>query len=294
MNGTEGIIDPYRFYQEKNSQRKKSLLKILSYFTVIVLSLIFILPFGWLLSTSLKSLNEIFLMPPTIIPNNIRWDNYAEVFRKIPFLRYTFNTALITVMSMAGQLFAAPLVAYSVSLINWWGKKIVFVLVLATMMIPVQVTMIPVYLTFQKLGLVGTYWPLIIPTFTGAPLYIFLLRQFFLSIPESLIMAARIDGASEVRIYYQIVLPLCKPALATVGVFTLLYTWSDFLSPLIYINRSEMYTLSLGLQAFLAEHYIEWPLLMAASAMFTIPIVIIFFFAQKQFIEGITLTGLKG
>jgi multiple sugar transport system permease protein len=137
-------------------------------------------------------------------------------------------------------------------------------------------------------------WPLVIPTFTAAPLYIFLLRQFFLSIPDSLLQAAKIDGASEWRTYWNIVLPLSRPALTSVGIFTFLYTWSDFLGPLLYLSKAEQYTLTLGLQAFLAEHYTEWGLLMAASAMFTVPVIIMFFFAQKQFIEGITLTGIKG
>jgi len=261
---------------------------------LISLGIMFIAPFVWMLLTSLKSLAEISRFPLTFIPEVIQWENYVKVFTVIPFTRYFMNTLFVTVLSVLGQLIAAPLVAYSITKIDWFGGKFIFPIVIATMLLPFQVTMIPVYLVFQKIGLTGTYWPLIIPTITGAPLYIFLLRQFFLSIPDTLIQAAKIDGASEFRVYVTIILPLSRPALAAVAIFTFLYTWSDFMGPLLYLNKSSQYTLTLGLQAFLAEHYTEWGLLMAASAMFTLPIVVMFFFAQKQFIEGITLTGIKG
>lgn len=258
------------------------------------LGIVFLAPFGWMLLTSLKSLDEISTFPLTIWPEVVRWSNYSEVFEVIPFAKYFFNTLLVTAASVVGQLFAAPLVAYSITKIEWSGRKWIFPIVIATMLLPFQVTMIPIYIIFQKLGLTGSYWPLIIPTFTGAPLYIFLLRQFFMSIPDAIIQAARIDGASESRIYVTMILPLCRPALAAVAIFTFLYTWSDFMGPLLYLNNADMYTLTLGLQAFLTEHYTEWGLLMAASAMFTLPLIVMFFFAQKQFIEGITLTGIKG
>lgn len=261
---------------------------------LILLGFAFLAPFIWMLLTSLKSLDEISTFPPTIWPNIMKWSNYEEVFEVIPFTKYFMNTLLITMASVVGQLVSAPLVAYSITKIDWSGRKWIFPIVIATMLLPFQVTMIPIYIIFQKLGLTGSYWPLIIPTFTGAPLYIFLLRQFFMSIPDSIIQAARIDGASESRIYVTMILPLCRPALAAVAIFTFLYTWSDFMGPLLYLNNADKYTLTLGLQAFLAEHYTEWGLLMAASALFTLPLIIMFFFAQKQFIEGITLTGIKG
>jgi multiple sugar transport system permease protein len=267
---------------------------IFTHAVLIALGVIFLAPFGWMILTSLKSLGEISTFPMTFLPEIVRWDNYTHVFDVIPFARYFMNTLLITLLSVLGQLISAPLVAYSITKINWSGNKWIFPIVIATMLIPFQVTMIPVYLIFQKLGLTGSYWPLILPTITGAPLYIFLLRQFFMSIPDSLIQAAKIDGASELRVYTSIILPLSRPALAAVAIFTFLYTWSDFMGPLLYLNNADHYTLTLGLQAFLAEHYTEWGLLMAASAMFTAPIIVMFFFAQKQFIEGITLTGIKG
>ncbi|MFS0723208.1 carbohydrate ABC transporter permease [Paenibacillus sp. 1P07SE] len=261
---------------------------------LIVIGIAFLAPFMWMLLTSVKSLGEISTFPVTIWPETFLWSNYQEVFEIIPFARYFLNTLFVTLASVVGQLFAAPLVAYSITKIEWSGRRWIFPIVIATMLLPFQVTMIPIYMIFKDLGLTGSYWPLIIPTFTGAPLYIFLLRQFFMSIPDTIIQAARIDGASESRIYITIILPLCRPALAAVAIFTFLYTWSDFMGPLLYLNNADMYTLTLGLQAFLAEHYTEWGLLMAASLLFTLPLVIMFFFAQKQFIEGITLTGIKG
>ncbi|MFF2889519.1 carbohydrate ABC transporter permease [Paenibacillus sp. NPDC057967] len=261
---------------------------------LVVIGIAFLAPFLWMLLTSLKSLEEISTFPLTIWPEVFQWSNYKDVFEIIPFAKYFLNTLLVTLASVVGQLFAAPLVAYSITKIEWSGRKWIFPIVIATMLLPFQVTMIPIYMIFKDLGLTGSYWPLIIPTFTGAPLYIFLLRQFFMSIPDTIIQAARIDGASESRIYVTMILPLCRPALAAVAIFTFLYTWSDFMGPLLYLNNADMYTLTLGLQAFLAEHYTEWGLLMAASALFTLPLIIMFFFAQKQFIEGITLTGIKG
>lgn len=268
--------------------------KVLPHILLIFFSIIFITPFLWLLSTSLKSMDEVFKVPPTFIPNEIKWDNYVKVFTRIPYIEYVKNTLIITVANVIGQLISSSLVAYSVSKINWWGKKYLFPIIVATMMIPYQVTMIPIYIVFQRLGMTGSYWPLILPAFGGGAFYIFLLRQFFMTIPDSLLEAATIDGAGEFRIFFSILLPLVRPVLATVAIFTFLANWSDFMGPLLYINTKEKYTLSLGLQAFVSEHVVEWNLLMAASAIFTIPIVIIFFFAQKQFIEGITVTGMKG
>lgn len=274
-------------------RRRTAVTSVITHVALISLGIIFLAPFAWMLLTSLKSLPEISTFPLTIFPEIIHWENYVKVFQVIPFARYFMNTLYVTVLSVLGQLFAAPLVAYSITKIDWVGRKFIFPIVIATMLLPFQVTMIPVYLIFQKIGLTGTYWPLIIPAITGAPLYIFLLRQFFLAIPDTLIQAAKIDGASDLRIYISVILPLSRPALAAVAIFTFLYTWSDFMGPLLYLNNADQYTLTLGLQAFLAEHYTEWGLLMAASVLFTLPIVVMFFFAQKQFIEGITLTGIK-
>lgn len=282
-------------YERKEMRMKRLYAKnALSHMIMIAFSLIFAFPFIWMLSTSLKSQNDIFKYPLALFSGTLHWENYKYAMTDIPFFLYARNTAYVTVMSIIGQLFGATLTAYSVSLIEWRGRKVVFGLILATMMIPIQVTMVPVYVIFNKLGLVGTFWPLILPTFTGSPVYIFLLRQFFLSLPKSLIEASKIDGASELRTFLQIVLPLCKPALMAVSVVTFLYTWSDFLSPLIYLTKKEAFTLTLGLKGFVAQHTVEWHKLMAAAAVFTTPVILMYFFAQKYFIQGITLTGIKG
>ncbi|MCL6457446.1 MAG: carbohydrate ABC transporter permease [Gorillibacterium sp.] len=270
--------------------------KIAPYSLLVFFSLIFAAPLLWLLSTSLKRQDELFANPPIFIPHAFQWQNYANVFKTINFFQLTGNTVFISVLAVVGVLISAPLAAYACSHIDWWGKKLLFTIVLATMLLPYQVTMVPLYVLFNKMHLIGTYIPLVLPAFlgSGAGYYIFLMRQFFMTLPHSLVQAARIDGASEWRIYVQIILPLCRPVIATVGVLVFLATWSDFLGPLLYLNDAKKYTLSLGLYSFMQTHYIQWEQLMAASAMFTIPIIILFFFAQKQFIEGIALTGIKG
>lgn len=268
---------------------------VLPHVALAILSIIFVFPFLWMVSTSLRTFQEASTLSVSLIPKKIIWFNYVDIFVRIPLLRYILNTLFITVISVIGHLMSSTLAAYGISHIDWKGKNIVFTLVLATMMIPIQVTMIPLYIIFNKLGMIGSYLPLILPAFFGSGgLYIFLTRQFFLTIPQSLIQAAKIDGASEFRIYRQIIIPLSKPVLATVGMFVFLYTWSDFTNPLIYLQNPNRYTISLGLYAFISERYVEWQYLMGASVVFTIPIIIMFFVAQKQFIEGITVTGIKG
>lgn len=270
--------------------------KVIPYTLLTFFSLIFAAPLLWLVSTSLKKQEELFANPPIFIPRSLQWENYANVFKTINFFQLTGNTVLISVLVVVGVLISAPLAAYACSHIDWWGKNLLFTVILATMLLPYQVTMVPLYVIFNKMHLIGTYVPLVLPAFlgAGAGYYIFLMRQFFMTLPHSLVQAARIDGASEWRIYVQIILPLCRPVIATVGVLVFLATWSDFLGPLLYLNDAKRYTLSLGLYAFMQTHYIQWEQLMAASAMFTIPIILLFFFAQKQFIEGIALTGIKG
>ena len=258
----------------------------------MALSVVFLVPFAWMLLTSLKSMEEVYQR--TIFPTKLHFDNYILAVTQIPFLRYAWNTIVITALCVVGTGISSAMVAYSMSKVRWNGKKYLFPIIVATMMIPYQVTLIPLYMIWNKLGLIGSIAPLVVPAFFGGAYYIFLLRQFFKSIPDSLLEAAEIDGAGEVRIFAQIMLPLCKPAMASVAIFTFINTWSDFMGPMLYLNRQESYTLSIGLQAFLQQHYVQWGILMAASAIFTIPMIVLFFFAQKYFIEGITVTGVKG
>ncbi len=280
--------------RKKHIPVKKRIGRIALYTIMLIVSAIFLLPFIWMVSTSLKTPLQVFVNPPEWIPNPFQFNNYVDAVQRIDYLRYTLNTLFIAVLSVVGSIMSASMVAYSVSKIKWALSKPIFGIVLGTMMIPYQVTMIPMYIIWRNLGLMGSFWPLIIPSFLGGSYYIFLLRQFYMTIPNSLMEAATIDGANEGRIYLSVMLPLVRPALTSVGVFTFLASWSDFLGPLLYINKKEQFTLSLGLYSYVSEHFVEWHLLMAASVIFVVPIVILFFFAQKQFIEGITVTGMKG
>lgn len=254
---------------------------------------LFVLPLLWMVSTALKPDTQLFAYPPEWIPKPPMWSNFRRAVEYIPFVHYTINTVYVSSMVVGGTLISSLLPAYSFSRIRWVGRNVLFGVVIATMILPYEVTMVPQYIIFRKLGWIGTYWPLIVPAFLGSPFFIFLLRQFLLTIPEELADAARIDGASEFAILWRVFAPLAKPALATVALFSFMWTWNDFLRPLIYLNDAATYTLSLGLQQFQTAHGAEWALLMAASTLVVLPMVLLFFFAQRTFIQGITMTGLK-
>lgn len=251
------------------------------------------LPFYWLVCTSFKPDTQVFRSPPVWFPHPAMWTNYPRALTYVPFARYLLNTLVICALSVTGILLSSSLVAYSFAKIRWPGRNIVFFILLSTLMLPGQVTMIPVFTIFKTLHWIDTIKPLVVPSFLGSAFFIFLLRQFFMTVPIELSDAAKIDGCSELDIYWRIVLPLAKPALATVALFTFIGAWNDFLGPLIYLNDDTKYTLSLGLQQFVSQHGAEWSMLMAASTVMTLPIVILFFFAQRTFIQGITLTGIK-
>jgi len=253
----------------------------------------FVVPFIWMVSTSLKQDIEVFRFPPNWIPEIPQWNNYVEAIQYIPFFRYTVNTLVICVLTVIGSVLSCSLVAYSLARIEWPGRDFLFMLTLAVLMIPFPVTMIPLFIVFSRLGWVSTFKPLIIPYFFGSPFYIFLLRQFLMTIPREISDAAYLDGASDFQIYSRLILPLTKPALATVALFQFMSSWHDFLGPLIYLNDERKYTLSLGLHQFQTAYGTEWQLLMAASTLMSIPIIILFFLAQRTFIQGITLTGIK-
>jgi multiple sugar transport system permease protein len=272
----------------------KRINRALAYVCLIVASAFFIIPFIWLLSTSLKPLTQIFTFPPEWIPRPILWSNYSRAVEYIPFWTYLKNTAVITIVSTLGVIISCPLVAYSFAKLEYRGRGILFFVTLAVMMIPGQVTMIPLFLLFTKLGWVGTPLPLIVPQFFGVPIYIFLLRQFFMGLPDALREAARLDGASEFRIYLQIMFPLAKSAVLAVALFQFMGSWTDFMGPLLYLTNEPSYTVSLGLQQFQSQKGSEWGLLMAVSTLMTLPIIVLFFFLQKTFISGITFSGIKG
>lgn len=266
----------------------------LAHACLLMAAIFFLIPFIWMISTSLKSHSQIFAFPPKWIPNPIVWSNYLDAMEYIPFFTYFKNTVIITVFSTLGVIISCPLAAYSFAKLQWKGKNILFFTTLAVMMIPGQVTMIPLFLLFNKIGWVGTPLPLIVPSFFGVPFFIFLLRQFFLGIPNTLRDAAKIDGASEFRIYWRIMLPLAKPAVLAVGLFQFMASWTDFIGPLLYLTNESAYTMSLGLQQFQSQKGSEWGLMMAVSTMMTLPILVMFFFLQKTFLKGITFSGIKG
>jgi multiple sugar transport system permease protein len=278
----------------RKARNRKTIRSIAAHTALILLSLVFLVPFLWLISTSLKIDTQILVFPPVWIPQPVTFQQYALGLSYIPFLTYLKNTAIYCGLSVIGCVISSSLVAYSLARIRWAGRELLFAVIIATLMVPTQVTLIPLFLVFKNLGWIGSLKPLIVPYFFLQPFSIFLLRQFFLTIPHELSEAARVDGASEVRIYWSIIMPLATPVLATVGLFTFLGTWNDYLGPLIYLNDPAQYTLSLGLAQFQGEHNVLWGPLMAVSVVMIVPVLIAFFFTQRTFIQGITMTGIKG
>ncbi|MBD3177883.1 MAG: ABC transporter permease subunit [Armatimonadia bacterium] len=331
--------------------------RVLAHILLVFFSAVFIMPFVWLVSSSVKPDSQIFRTPPEWIPKQpvmvsvggeehpvyegpagervglierlpqegevrvvpavggadtmlipqerfdayepvrefgLEWSNYPEGLRFINFGQQLTNTLIVCISSAFGAVLSCSLVAYGLARVPWRGRNGLFYVILATMMIPPQVTMVPLFVVFAKLGMVNTFWPLILPMFFAPGFFVFLLRQFFLGIPQDLTDAARIEGCGEFAIYWRIALPLSKPALATVALFAFLQAWNDYLGPLIYLSDEAKYTLSLGIASF-SSQYGSFPgMLMAVSTVMTVPIIILFFFTQRTFIQGITLTGLKG
>ena len=260
---------------------------------LLPLALLMVVPLIWMVITSVQTLNETRHFPPILVPSGIQWENYTEVLQRAPFARWFLNTLVVTVVVVIGNLLFCSLAGYAFARIKFFGRDVVFILVLATLMIPFQVIMIPTFLIVRKLGLIDTLGALIVPNLAGA-FGIFLLRQFFRSLPIELEEAARIDGASRLGVLFKIVLPLSGPVLATVAVITFLWTWNDFLWPLVTIYNPDNMTLQLGLTTFQGAHQTNTHLLMAANVMSVLPVLLLFFVAQRFFIRGIATSGLKG
>lgn len=272
----------------------KNIKKLFSYAVLIFFGFVFFMPLYWMVTTAIKAPSEIFVNPPIWFPTSANWHNFLEIFERMPIDRYVWNTLVVSIVPVIGELFAAPMIAYSLTKVPWNGGKYIFPIILATMMIPWQVTQIPLFATWSRLNLVNTFVPLTLPAFFGGPYYIYLMRQFIKGLPNSVIEAARIDGAGEIRILYTIVYPMCKPVLTTIAVLIFMAGWNDLNGPLLFLQDSAKYTLSIGLQMFLAGAAKEYDLLMAAGTLFTLPLIIIFFFSQKQILGGISTTsGLK-
>jgi ABC-type glycerol-3-phosphate transport system permease component len=275
---------------------RKHFVMLLTYAILTIIAALFVIPFMWLVITSLKPLNQVFTDPPRWIPDPILWQNYVEALTSpaFPFLRLLRNTLFYAGVSTVGIVLSSALVAYGFARLEFSGRDVLFGITLATMMLPGIVTLIPTYVLFRWFGWVGTYAPLMVPHFLGGAFNIFLLRQFMLTIPWELSDAARVDGAGELIIFWRIMLPLIKPALLVVAVFHFMFAWNDFLGPLIYLDEATEYPLVLGLYAFQTRFGIQWHLLMAATLSVTFPLIVLFFVAQRYFIEGVTLSGLKG
>ena len=264
---------------------------------LVVGGIVMIFPLIWQISSSLKTDAEIFKFPPDLIPNPARWRNYIDATTIVPFWTYTRNTVIVTGFNLFGTLLSCSLVAYAFAMLRIPGRNALFALLLGTMMLPGQVTMIPVFIMFSKLNWINTFYPLIIPSFFGNPFYIFMLRQFFLGLPPELTDAVKIDGGNYLDIFRHIVLPLSKPALATVAIFAFIAHWNDFLGPLIYVTTDANRTLALGLMAMQANYFggrSYTHLVMAASVLMLIPVLVVFFAAQRVFVRGIALTGITG
>jgi ABC-type glycerol-3-phosphate transport system permease component len=265
------------------------------YLLLMLVGAVLMAPLVWLLSSSLKTEGQIFVMPPEWIPSPVRWSNYTEVFDRVPFARGWWNSTVVTVGATMGQVVSAALVAFGFARMRFPGRDVLFIILLATVMIPYHVTLIPTYVLFRELGWLNTFLPLIVPSwFGGGAFYIFLIRQFYMRLSFELDDAARVDGAGNWRIFTDVVLPQSKPALGVVAIFAFLAHWNDFFGPFIYLNSTEKYTLPLMLRLFQSIESAEWAMLMAASVMTAIPCIVLYFVAQRYFIQGVVFTGLKG
>lgn len=275
---------------------QKPLGTVVSHLVLIAVSILFVFPFYWMVITSLKENTQVFTYPVEWWPDPILWENYPNAinYRNFPFFLYLGNSIYFAVTVMVGTVISCAAVGYGFARLRFPGRNFLFILTVATLMIPGIVTFIPTFILFKSLGMMGTYAPLIVPAFFGNAFFIFMMRQFFQGLPVELVDAARVDGASEWRIFWQIMLPLVRPALLVMAVFTFLWTWHDFFGPLVYLSDQSQYPLSLGLFAFRAQRTTEWSLMMAASTLVTLPLIVIFFFAQRYFLDGIRMTGIKG
>jgi ABC-type glycerol-3-phosphate transport system permease component len=288
-------VQPQSNTKSKTQQR---IGRILIFCVLLFGAILFTTPFLWLLSSALKEPSKIWLFPPQWIPNPVRWQNFTEALSRAPFGQYALNTLTIVAFNMAGTLLSTSLAAYAFARLRFPGRNIVFTILLSTLMLPWAVTMIPNYVIFRNLGWLDSFLPLIVPSWfaagPGCVFYIFLLRQFFRTIPKDYADAARIDGATEFGIYWRIMLPLTKPALTVVAIFSFLYHWNDFMAPLIYLTSPQNYTISLGLASFKGLYATDWHYLMAASAIAVLPVLLVFFLAQRYFLQGVVMSGLKG
>jgi multiple sugar transport system permease protein len=274
-------------------RRRRFLVSLADHSLLIAAAALFLAPVVFVTLTALMTNDQA--LSPRLWPEPFQWSNFTEVFHSSPLWRWALNSFVYASLATLGLLISSIPVAYAFSRLRWRGRDTVFLVVLVALMLPPQVTVVPLYVMWAKLGLVGSLWPLIIPNWFGDAFAIFLLRQFFLTIPEEYIDAARVDGCGELRILSTVVLRLAKPAIAAVALFSILYTWNDFFLPLLYVGENpDNWVASIGLSQFRSLHQVQWNLTMAATLLVMAPVIAVFFLAQRAFVEGVTLTGVKG
>ena len=268
--------------------------KVIPRMILVVICFFAVMPFYWMFVTSVKSVMELRMVPPTIWPSAFHFEHYSQAVEFIPFFRYTMNSMTYVVFAVIGAVFSNSLIGYGFSRIQWKGREFVFMIVIATMFIPFPVLLVALFDIFAKLRMINTFYPLIIPAYFGSAFFIFLMRQYLLTIPKEISEASFIDGCTEFQIFSKVILPLMKPVIGVVAIFTALNAWNDFLGPLIYIQNQDLYPLSIGLQFFRSQREVEFSLLMAASTLVVLPVIVIFVIFQRFFVEGITIGAVKG
>jgi len=268
--------------------------QLFTYALMLAGTVVLLIPFAWMLATSVKPLDEVYTYPIIWIPSRLVLENYLDVFQNVPFGRYLWNSTVLSVLGIIGNILGSSLAAFSFARLRFPGRTVFFVMMLSTMMVPVWVTMVPTFILFSRLKWLDTYLPILVPAFFAVPFFTFLLRQFFLGIPLEMEEAARIDGCSSLGVFLRIFLPLSVPALTTVAIFSFFFHWNDLLGPLIYLRTQLKFPVALGISSFQSEQYANFALMMAAATMALLPMLVVFFFAQRLFIQGVVITGVKG
>lgn len=274
--------------------KKWGLSQIISLIILVIVTIMMLMPIYYMVITSLKSTKEILVFPPKLFPQSFLWRNYIELFAKIQYATFYKNSVIVAFFSTLGITLSSSLVAFGLARYRARAKNFIFLIIISTLLLPYPALIIPQFLIFNKLGWINTYLPLTVPAFFGGAYFIFMLRQFFKTVPDDLFDAAKIDGRSEIRTWWNIAMPLCKSALATVAIFQFLWSWNDLIDPVIYLNSEKMFTLPIGMSSLFSHiRIIPWHLIMAGNILALIPILFIFFRAQKYFVEGIVLSGIK-
>ncbi len=273
---------------------KKTIYRVLMQIILIIMAALAVFPFLWMISTSLKGAEEAFAYPPSLIPKTFRWENYKKALTDLPFDKAYFNSLKLAAINVTGQVLTSAMAGYALGKLKFRGSNVVFGGFIAVMMVPYTVISIPLFLIFSELNLIDTHLAIILMTAAYMPMGVFLCRQFIMALPDELIEAAVIDGASYGSVFFRIIIPLIKPALASLGIFSFMWNWNSFYTPLIFLNYQDKFTVPLLLNMFKGKYTVDWSLIMAASTISIIPVLVVYLFAQKHIIEGITITGLKG